>query len=79
MTEQDCRGPVPAHFPENSLRVHKGFIERGQLIAPPSPRKAYPEAMYDHRMKVINPIVIRKVDLFHESYSKELLALPIQT
>jgi hypothetical protein len=46
-----------------------------RLIAPPKARKAFPEAMYDHKMKVLNPVVIRKIDLFQEGYSKELLAL----
>ncbi len=45
------------------------------LIAPPKARAAFPEAMYDFKMNIINPIVLKKVDLFHETYSKELQAL----
>jgi hypothetical protein len=44
-------------------------------IAPKEARQAFPEAMFDTKKKPLNPIVISKVYLFHEGYSKELQAL----
>ncbi len=48
------------------------------LVAPENARFAYPEAIYDHKKKLLNPIVNDRFVAQADSYRNELLALALK-